>query len=146
MGKKKKKKKKELKEVSLEILEEVDNDLNKAHNDIVTEIEELQYRLHVEDQKAIKKMRRRIRKNPDFSMNKERIAVRKKIIAEMESTNLLERIQNLFTRLSPIIAIIGRLVASLITMILSITEVKVWLRPETIKKLEMVYNVAMALG
>ena len=148
MGKKKEeKKRKEREEASLQILKEVDDQLNTSHDDIMREIEELQYRLYVEDQKAKKKVRRKLRKDPQyFSSSKERVEVRKKIVAEMESTDLLTRIQNMFQKFIPMISIIGKLVATLINMILSITEVKVWLKPETLAKMDKVYQVAMSLG
>ena len=145
--KKQKRKEKEREEASIEILKEVDETLNTQHDDIMKEIEELQYRLYMEDQKAKRKVRRKLRKDPNyFSSSKERIEVRKKIVSEMESSDLLTRIQNMFQKFLPMIAIIGRLIATLINMILSITEVKVWLKPETLAKMDSVYRVAASLG
>ena len=145
MGKKKKKKKDE--SPALMILKEVDETLEHQHEDIMQEIEELQYRLYIEDQKAKKKIRKELRKNPRrFSSSHERINVRRKIIGEMESTNLLERIQIFFNKIGPMVVLVGRLVATLINMLLSITEVKVWLKPETLAKINKVYNVATSLS
>lgn len=145
MGKKKKKKKRN--DPPIKILKEVDETLSSQHEDIMQEIEELQYRLYVEDQKAKKKIRMKLKKNPNyFSSSKERVEVRKKVLGEMESTNLLERAYGILNKLGPIIALIGRLVASLINMILSIDEVKVWIKPETLAKMEKVYQVATSIA
>ena len=145
MGKKKKQKKDD--SPALMILREVDETLEHQHEDIMQEIEELQYRLYIEDQKAKKKIRKELRKNPQrFSSSHERINVRRKIIGEMESTNLLERIQIFFNKIGPMVVLVGRLVATLINMLLSITEVKVWLKPETLSKINKVYNVATSLS
>lgn len=63
----------------------------------------------------------------------------------MEGNNFLERIMNVLNDIAPIVVIIARLVASIILAILSVSSVKVNIKPETLSKLQFVYGKAMAI-
>ena len=143
MGKKKKKGKKKK---SISLLEELDTTLDQEHDNLLQELEELQYRLYLEDLEATKKMRKQLRKKNQFSVNLKRADSRRKIINEMEETDLMGRIERFFHEVGPMIVIIGRLVAALINALLSITEVKLWLQPSTVNRLERIYQTARAIG
>ena len=143
MGKKKKKKKKE--SDSYLLLHDIDDTLDQQHQDVIREIEELQYKLYLEDQKSTKELRKELRRKNQFSYNLVRSRSRKKLIEEMESTNLFGRLERILGELGPVIVLIGRLVAALITALLSITEVKLWLKPTTLNKLEKVYKMSRAI-
>ena len=142
MSKKKKK--------SISILEEVDKSLNQTYDDLMEEIQVMQIKLNQADQKAAKKAKRKAKKKKDqnayFELEAERREIRKKMLEDMSSNNFLERVQNVLKDLVPIVKIIARMVASLILAILSIDSVKVHIKPETLTKLQNVYNSAMAIS
>lgn len=141
MGKKKKK--------SISILNEVDKTIKGTYEDLTKEISEMQTRLYLADQEAIKKAKKEAKKNKKgkkeiYDTDKIRCKVRKELITEMEGSNFLERAMQFLQDLSPIFVIIARLIASLILCILSIDRVKVLIKPETLKKLGKVVEKALS--
>lgn len=142
MAKKKKKNKKK----NISILHEVDTSLNGTYDDLMKEIEEMQLRLNYADSKARKLAKKKGKKNPQFyNYDRLRKEEREKIISQMEGNNFLERIMNVLNDIAPIVVIIARLVASIILAILSVSSVKVNIKPETLSKLQFVYGKAMAI-
>lgn len=142
MAKKKKKNKKK----DISILHEVDTSLNGTYDDLMKEIEEMQLRLNYADSKARKLAKKKGKKNPQFyNYDRLRKEEREKIISQMEGNNFLERIMNVLNDIAPIVVIIARLVASIILAILSVSSVKVNIKPETLSKLQFVYGKAMAI-
>lgn len=142
MGKKKKKKKHQ----SISILKEVDKTLNGTYDDIMEEIQDMQLQLFIADQKAQKKAKKKIKKDPNyFATSIERTEARKKVIKQIEGNSLLERLEKLFRDICPLIIVIGRLVASLILCILSFEPIKIHIKPETLEKLNSVYKTAISI-
>lgn len=142
MAKKKKKNKKK----NISILHEVDTSLNGTYDDLMKEIEEMQLRLNYADSKARKLAKKKGKKNPQFyNYDRLRKEAREEIISQMEGNNFLERIMNVLNDIAPIVVIIARLVASIILAILSVSSVKVNIKPETLSKLQFVYGKAMAI-
>lgn len=143
MGKKKKKKKKE--EVS--ILVGVDNTLDNTYEGIKSEIEGYQYQIYLAESEARKKVRKKLKKDPNyFETSVERLNARKDVISKIESSSLLDRVEDAMKSLKPVVILISRLVASLILAILSFKSIKTHIKPETLTKLEAVYKVAMSVG
>lgn len=141
MGKNKKSKK------SISILKEVDKSLNGTYDDLMKEIEDMQLRLNFADQKArkkAKKMSKRKSKNP-VDLENLRKEARMEVIGKMESNNFLDRVMNILNDISPIIVVIGRLIASLILAILSLDCVKINIKPKTLETMKAVYNKAIAI-
>lgn len=147
MAKETKKKKKKKEEVSL--LDTVDNTLNHTYEEIRQEIEDIQTEIYEADMKAAKKMKKKLKKDGynsgTFYQDKYRIEVRKEALNKIEGNNLLDRIEKVLKEVSPIIILIGRLIASLILSILSIDAVKVFIKPDTLSKMDSVYKLAMAI-
>ena len=142
MAKKKKKNKKK----NISIIHEVDTSLNGTYDNLINEIEEMQLRLNYADSKARKLAKKKGKKNPQFyNYDKLRKEAREEIICQMEGNNFLERITNVLNDIAPIVVIIARLVASIILAILSVSSVKVNIKPETLSKLQFVYGKAMAI-
>ena len=142
MAKKKKKNKKK----NISILHEVDTSLNGTYDNLINEIEEMQLRLNYADSKARKLAKKKGKKNPQFyNYDKLRKETREEIICQMEGNNFLERITNVLNDIAPIVVIIARLVASIILAILSVSSVKVNIKPDTLSKLQFVYGKAMAI-
>ena len=76
----------------------------------------------------------------------ERLEARKDVISKIESSSLLDRVEDAMKSLKPVVVLISRLIASLILEILSFTSIKTHIKPETLTKLEAVYKVAMSIG
>ena len=137
------KKKKENKK-PISIINEVDKTLNMTYDAIMSEIEELQLELYLAEEKARKKARKKIKKDPYYFDNSlERIEARKEVIQRIEGTNLLDRIENVFKDICPIVIIIARLIASLILAILSFEPIKTHIKPETLSKLQKIYQSSL---
>jgi hemoglobin-like flavoprotein len=142
MSKKKKKKNKDG-----QILSSVDNTLNMTYDQIKDEIENLQLQLNLAEAKARKKVAKKIKKDPNyFETSEERLQARKEVLNTIESTSLLDRVQEALQCLAPVVIVISRLIASLILAILSFTGIKTHIKPETLEKLECVYKLAMSIG
>lgn len=140
-----KKKKKSEEKKSISILKEIDKSLTGTYDDLVEEIQDMQYRLNIADQKARKKAKKHVKKGKEFcDYTKLRKQAREEVIGTMEGNNFLDRITKVLTDLSPIVILIARLVASLILAILSLDIVKVNIKPETLLKMKGVYEKAMS--
>lgn len=140
------KKKKNSKKKSISILKEVDKSLTGTYDDLIEEIQDMQYQLNLADQKARKKAKKHAKSGKEFcDYKKLRADTRKQVVQTMEGNNFLDRVNRVLNDIAPIIVLIGRLVASLILAILSLDIVKVNIKPETLQKMTSVYEHAMAL-
>ena len=90
MSKKKKKKGNKQKggNTSISILNEVDKSLDTSYQNLLEEIQDYQMEIYIADQRARKKARKKLQKDPYyFNNNKERLKERRKVIQKMESGN-----------------------------------------------------------
>lgn len=140
MGKKKKKDK-----ANGVFLKDIDRSISKSYDGIIEEISMYQSMLKTYDRKALKKARKRssIRKGITYDML--RREGRMNILRDIEDSNILARIQNIFNDLVPVVILIARLVASLILSILSIPAVKVHISEGTLTLLTSIYQKAMEI-
>ena len=140
MGKKKKKDK-----TNGAFLKDIDRSISKSYDGIIEEISMYQSMLKTYDRKALKKARKRssIRKGITYDML--RREGRMNILRDIEDSNILARIQNIFNDLVPVVILIARLVASLILSILSIPAVKVHISEGTLTLLTSIYQKAMEI-
>ena len=136
MGKKKKKDK-----ANGVFLKDIDKSINKSYDGIIEEISMYQSMLKTYDRKARK--RSSIRKGITYDML--RREGRMNILRDIEDSNILARIQNIFNDLVPVVILIARLVASLILSILSIPAVKVHISEGTLTLLTSIYQKAMEI-
>lgn len=131
---------------SISILNEVDKSLDTSYQNLLEEIQDYQMEIYIADQRARKKARKKLQKDPYyFNNNKERFKERRKVIQKMESGNFFDRIENFIKELTPIVIVISRLVASLILSILSLDMVKTRINPRTLGKLKDVYELATSI-
>lgn len=140
MGKKKKKDK-----ANGVFLKDIDKSINKSYDGIIEEISMYQSMLKTYDKKALKKARKRssIRKGITYDMLRREGRIN--ILRDIEDSNILARIQNIFNDLVPVVILIARLVASLILSILSIPAVKVHISEGTLTLLTSIYQKAMEI-
>lgn len=131
----------------ISILSEIDTTLNNTYDNIIEEVQDMQLQLFEAEEKARKKAKKKIKKDPNyFGNSEERLNARKEIIQRIEGDSLLERIERSFKDIAPIVIIIARLVASFILAILSFEPIKLHIRPETLRKLQSVYETALRIG
>lgn len=140
MGKKKKKDK-----ANGVFLKDIDRSISKSYDGIIEEISMYQSMLKTYDRKALKKARKRssIRKGITYDMLRREGRIN--ILRDIEDSNILARIQNIFNDLVPVVILIARLVASLILSILSIPAVKVHISEGTLTLLTSIYQKAMEI-
>ena len=142
MSKKKKKKNREI-----SVLEEVDKVLNSTYEELKKEIEEFQIRINIADQEAKKKAKKAMKKkNQVYDITAIQKNVRNEIVKEIEGNNFLDRCVAFLQDMGPILTVITRLIASLILSIMSLTCVKVRIKPETYEKFKNVYDIAMKIS
>ena len=74
-------------------------------------------------------------------------SVKKKmeIIKSMEENNFLETCIKAFNDMRPILKLLGRTVALLLTALLSIDAIKRNIKPETMSMIDTIFNLSMAL-
>ena len=120
--------------------------MGKTYDNIIQEIEDMQLQLYIADQKARKKAKKKMRKDPNYFKNsEERMKARREIIETMEGKNFFDRIEKVLKDIAPIVVLISRLVASLILSILSLDVVKMNIKPETLGKMKNVYQLAVSV-
>ena len=68
-----------------------------------------------------------------------------KNIYKFNRDNLLDKIQSLFKDMVPIVLVISRLVASLILAILSLDIVKTHINPQTLLKMQKIYQLTTSI-
>jgi hypothetical protein len=64
----------------------------------------------------------------------------------MESTKMLDRVEMTLKQLGPIVVIVARLIATLILSIFSIEPIRRIVSPETVKRMDSIYKIAMSIG
>lgn len=147
MGKKKKNQKK--KQKSIMLLSDIDHSIAGKHDSLVEEIQEIQLRLNIADAKAMEKQRKKMIRADmgviPYYVSKDKVKAREKILKDMERTNFFGRIEETFKNLVPCIVLIARLVAALIVAILSVEPIKQIISPALLKRMNSIYNVAMAI-
>ena len=111
------------------------------------EIEEFQIRINIADQEAKKKAKKAMKKkNQVYDITSIQKNVRNEIVKEIEGNNFLDRCVAFLQDMGPILTVITRLIASLILSIMSLTCVKVRIKPETYEKFKNVYDIAMKIS
>ena len=142
------KKKNKTKKKSISILNEVDKVIDGTYENIREEIEEIQLKLNIAEQAAKKKAKKKgKRAKQSYETDKGRMEIRKEIVEQHfeGKGNILDRFNNPLKDLAPIVIVIARLVASLILCILSLDRVKLFIKPETLDKMNTVYKKAMSI-
>ena len=122
-------------------------DMKKSFQDAVKEVEAAQMRIYEADKKSVKgKDRRNInQKQYQFYTDMESIKTRKTLAAEWEKNNFLDRMQEILKESIPIIRGLARIIAGLIISFLSIEAIKTNINPNTLSKMKILFDVAMAV-
>lgn len=142
MGKNKKKKNKNKES----FMTDIDTSLDYSYMVLRDEIVDMQTRLNESDEDVEKKARKKMRKDSSYDMSDGLINNRLKIINEIESGDLMDRVSDFIETVSPLIKIICRLVCALICSILSIDRVKSVISESTLAKLDSIYSKVMSFA
>ena len=122
------------------ILNDMDDLLTDNYSGLVSEISDIQARLSAMDKKTEKKARKKLKKDPSYNISKDYRKNRLDIIREMENSNLLVRLSDFISDITPILISISRLIICLILSILSISGIKAKIKPSTLEKLNAIVN------
>lgn len=126
---------------AIAFLQDIDETLDESYSSLEEEIKALQVRVAIADKKADRRMRQKLRNNPNFiPNNRKKISIRNEILDEMEETCFIERVQEALRTAIPIALLIARLCASLIALLLSFEAVKRNISPEFLSKLMNFYS------
>lgn len=120
--------------------------LNKDFKNIVNEIEESRMLMFEADKRSKTKSRRAINlEAQSFYTNMDSIKCRKKIAKEWEKNGFLDRVLELINESAPFVKTLAKLVATLILTFLSFDCIKKAISPKMLKKLAMVFDIAMCI-
>lgn len=156
MSKKKKKKKKSsyydrpvISDSDLRyMLSGVDKTIDKSYNSLLDEIKKYQLDIKVSDIEAEKKQRERLKKELGvipYYCRKEQVEARKKVLQEMEAKKTFDRIELAFKNIVPIVIVIAKLVAALVTSILGFKTSMGYINPTTLNHLNVIKGMASAI-
>ena len=126
-----------------------DSKLDKQYAEIISDIEDMQYEIYKADKKKKKKKKKKMQKGllPFYeeSLTKSKKA-RIKAAHQLTSDDFFKLVKNLLNDLKPIVVIIARLVAMLITAILSMDVVKANIGKQTLKKMDSLYKICLQVA
>ena len=98
------------------------------------------------DKRSKTKSRRAINlEAQSFYTNMDSIKCRKKIAKEWEKNGFLDRVLDLINESAPFVKTLAKLVATLIITFLSFDCIKKAISPKMLKKLAMVFDIAMCI-
>lgn len=126
-----------------------DTKLDQQYAEIISDIEDLQYEIYKADKKKKKKKKKQLKAGllPFYEgsctkSKKARIKAAKKLTSE----DFFVLIRNLLTDLKPVVIILARLIAMLITAILSLDIVKERIGKESLKKMDSLYKLCLQVS
>lgn len=142
--KKENKKLREYKKNFPSAMDQFDMTIDKQYKEIITDIEDMQYELWKADKKKAKKDRKKIKKGKIAFYSGKSKKARTKAANRLVGSKWFDTIKSVIEEIKPIAVIIMRLLAALITAILSIDQVKKYIKPDTLEKIDGVYRLCVA--
>ena len=130
------------------MLSGVDKTIDKSYNSLLDEIKKYQLDIKVSDIEAEKKQRERLKKELGvipYYCRKEQVEARKKVLQEMEAKKTFDRIELAFKNIVPIVIVIAKLVAALVTSILGFKTSMGYINPTTLNHLNVIKGMASAI-
>lgn len=128
------------------LLNNVDESMNQQYQDIIADIEDIQYEIYLEDKKANKKMRKKIKKGKGGFYNSASVSVREKAVKKLKKKGILDFILDIIEDIKPIVIIIARLIGALICSILSLDVVKEHIGAKTLRKMQKIYKTCVSIS
>jgi len=149
--KKKKKHKKEAKKLKEyrkdfpSAIDQFDMAIEKQYKEIITDIENMQYELWKADKKKAKKDKKKIKKGKIAFYSGKSKKARTKAANKLVRCGWFDVVRNIIEEIKPIAVIIMRLLAALITAILSVDQVKKYIKPDILDKINGVYRLCVSV-
>lgn len=135
------------------MLSGVDKTIDKSYNSLLDEIKKYQLDIKVSDieakKKADKEQRKELKKEVGvipYYFRKEQVKARKKVLQEMEARKTFDRIELAFKNIVPIVIVIAKLVAALVTSILGLKTSMGYINPTTLNRLNVIKGMASAIS
>ena len=150
MSKKNKKSKKEkaFESFNLDVgnIDSFHSKLDKQYQEIVGDIEDIQYKIYLADKKKQKKQKKKMKKgNISFYEPKSKKA-RLWAVEELTGEKMFNTIKTLLMDLKPIVVIIAKMVMALIVSIMSLDIIKEKISTSTLSKIDSIYNMCKAIA
>ena len=147
MGKKNKKNKKKgyCVEYDKEKLDKFTSTLDKQYQEIVGDIEDIQYRIYLADKKKQKKQKKKMKKGQISFYEPKSKKVRVWAANEITGDKIFKFIKNIIEDIKPIAIIISKLIMALITSILSLDIIKEKISSTALKRMDTLYNLCAAV-
>ena len=124
----------------------VDESISSQYHDIIADIEDMQYEIYLEDKKANKKMRKKMKKGKGGFYNSASVSVREKAVKKLKKRGILDFVLDIIEDIKPIVIIIARLIGALICSILSLDIVKEHIGGKTLNKMQKIYKTCMSIS
>jgi hypothetical protein len=131
------------------MLSGVDKTIDNSYNSLLDEIRKYQLDIKLSDVEAEKKQRKRLKKELGvipYYCRKEQVEARKRVLEEMEAKKTFDRIELAFKNIVPVVVIIAKLVAALITSILGLKTSMGYINPTTLNRLNIIKSMASAIS
>jgi phage-related tail protein len=136
---------KELKSSS-KMMDVFDSKIDSQYQEIVGDIEDIQYQIYEADKKKMKKQKKKMKKGKICFYEPKSKKVRLWAVDKISSGDLFGKIKKVLSDLHPIVKIIARLVATLIVSILSLDSVKRAISTSALNKMDSLYKLCLAVN
>jgi hypothetical protein len=142
----KKKKKKNINNIYRISIDRSKKEISHDYDDILDEIESSRIKLYEADKRRNRKQRKKInKKEKEFYTDMESIKCRKKMAKKWQKNGFLDTVIHILKSISPLVKMIAKLIASLITAFLSLDCIRSHISTSMLNKITKVFNIAMAV-
>lgn len=133
------------KERRISILDGIDVALNKQFEEIVRDIEEVQYQIEKADRKKAKKAKKKMKKGKVTFYDPYSKKARIKAAEHITSEEVFGSIMSFLRDTKPIIILLARLVAAIILAILSLDVVKKHISKQTLDRMREMFGACVGI-
>jgi len=120
--------------------------LDKQYQEIIGDIEDIQYKIYLADKKKQKKQKKKMKKGKiNFYEPKDK-KVRLWAIDEITGDKIFKTIKNIFEDLKPIVVIISKLLMALIVSILSLDVIKEKISNKALERIDTLYKLCASVA
>lgn len=148
MSKKHKKMKKTMKnEFQFESrnLDRFHSELDKQYQEIVGDIEDIQYKIYLADKKKQKKQKKKMKKGQISFYEPKSKKARVWAVGELTGEKMFTTIRQLLQDVKPIVIIISKMIMALIVSILSLDIIKQKISTKALEKINTIYKMCAAV-
>lgn len=145
MGKKHKKEKTDDLIIKHENYDKFSTKLDKQYQEIIGDIEDIQYRIYEADKKKLKKQKKKMKTGKVSFYEPKSKKVRCWAANELTGDRIFKVVKNILEDLKPIAVIISKLVMTLIVAILSLDVVKEKISNKALQRMDTLYNLCASV-